>query len=172
MPHDSRIAPSDAAAIRKSQHPTENYLYTGESVTNWGLTVSDPAAFWDLTGNARIRLKTRNSGYRLLHVMLKTADGKWYVSEEGNGESTALIEMDYIPRDLHCRELVMEDRPTNASNRRQPHATRQPLVAAAVARPDLTQVEQIGFTDLMPGGWIPSSSRVAGFEVYGRRTPR
>jgi quinoprotein glucose dehydrogenase len=162
----------DVAAIRKTQHPTENYLYTGESVTNWGLALGDPKSYWDLTGNARIKLRTRNSGYRLLHVMIKTSEGKWFVSEEGNGESTAWVDHDYVFGDLHWRDLAMADVPTNASNRRQPDPARQPLVANAPARPDLAKVDEVGFTDLMPGGWILSSSRVQGIELYGKAVAR
>jgi hypothetical protein len=162
----------DVAAIRKSVHPIENYLYTGESVTNWGLTFSDPAANWDLTRNGKVKLKTRNSGYRFTHLMLKTADGKWYVSEEGAGESTYWTEVEYILPDLHWRALLMTDTPTNASNRRQPDPKRTPIVAMGVARPDLSKVEEIGFTDLMPGGWIPSTTRVNAFDLYGKKVPR
>ncbi len=39
---------------------------------------------------------------------------------------------------------------------------------AWVDRPDLTKVSEIGWTDLMPGGGTPASSRVDWIEVYGR----
>jgi hypothetical protein len=162
----------DVAGIRKSAHPAENYTYTGETVTNWGITLSDPAALWDLSGKGKVMLKTRNSGWRFTHIMLKTADGKWYVSEEGNPESSLWIEREYILADLHWRNLVMADTPTNRSNQRQPIPTRQPIVPASAASPDVTRVEEIGFTDLMPGGWIPSSTRVNAWAVYGKRVPR
>src|SRR5262245_37226027 len=32
----------DVAGIRGTQHPTESYTYTGEAITNWALTLSDP----------------------------------------------------------------------------------------------------------------------------------
>ena len=54
--------------------------------------------------------------------MIKTADGKYFVSEEGSGESTAWIETDYILSNLHWRNLLMTDTPSNASNRRQPES--------------------------------------------------
>ena len=38
-------------------------------------------------------------------------------------------------------------------------------------KPDLTHVEEIGFTDLMRGGGSPASSRVDWIEVYGARRP-
>lgn len=162
----------DVNSIRKSAHPTENYIYTGEAVTNWGLTLGDPEATWNLSRNGMIMLKTRNSGFRRTHIMLKTADGSWYVSEEGNPESNFWIEREYILENLHWRNLMMIDQPTNASNRREPIEGRQPIIPTSVGTPDLTRVVEIGFTDLMPGGWIPASSRVKAWAVYGQRVPR
>jgi hypothetical protein len=162
----------NADEIRKTFHPDEDYTYTGETITNWAITVSDKAVLWDLTGDARVRLKTRNSGYRFLHVVIKTADGRYFVSEEGSGESTAWIETDYIFSDLHWRLLLMTDTPTNASNRRAPDPRRVPIVATAKANPDLSRVDEVGFSDLMPGGWIPATSRVNSFDLWGKPVPR
>jgi hypothetical protein len=162
----------NANEIRKAFHPEEDYTYTGETVTNWALTVSDPASYWNLTRDGRIRLKTRSSGYRFLHVVIKTADGNYFVSEEGAGESTAWIETDYILSDLRWRNLLMTDKPTNASNRRAPDPKRVPIVATSKATPDLSRVEEVGFSDLMPGGWIPSTSRVNAFSLFGKSVPR
>jgi len=162
----------NANEIRKTFHPDEDYTYTGETTTNWAITVSDKTSYWDLTSDGRIRLKTRNSGYRFLHVVIRTADGTYFVSEEGAGESTAWIETDYIFSDLHWRNLMMADKPTNASNRRAPDAKRVPIVATSKAAPDLSRVIEVGFSDLMPGGWIPSTSRVNAFSLYGKAVPR
>jgi len=54
----------DVAGIRKTFHPVEDYTYTGETITNWAITLSDPAALWNLSGNGKVRLTTRNSGDR------------------------------------------------------------------------------------------------------------
>ena len=67
---------------------------------------------------------------------------------------------------------MMTDTPTNASNRRQPDPKRVPIIPTSKATPDLTRVEEVGFSDLMPGGWIPSTSRVASFSVYGKPVAR
>ena len=162
----------NADEIRKTMHPTEDYTYTGETQSNWAITVSDKTNYWDLSREGRFRIKTRNSGYRFTHVVIKTADGKYYASEEGSGESTAWIETDYILSNLHWRNLMMTDTPTNGSNMRQPNPNRVPLIPTSVGTPDLTKVEEIGFSDLMAGGWIPATSRVMFFEVYGRTVPR
>jgi hypothetical protein len=162
----------NADEIRKTMHPTEGYTYTGETTTNWAITVSDKTKLWDLSRDGRMRLKTRNSGYRFTHIVIKTSDGKYYVSEEGSGESTAWIETDYILSNLRWRNLMMTDTPTNASNRRQPNPKRVPIIPTSVGTPDLTKVDEIGFSDLMAGGWIPATTRVNFFEVYGKAIPR
>ena len=158
--------------IRKTFHPDEDYTYTGETIENWALTVSDKTSYWNLTGDGRIRFRTRNSGYRFLHVVIKTADGRYFVSEEGAGESTAWIETDYILSNLRWRNLMMTDTPTNASNRRAPNPKRVPIIPTSPGTPDLARVEEVGFSDLMPGGWIPSTSRVNAFWLYGKAVPR
>jgi hypothetical protein len=164
----------DAKEIRKTTHAAddEHYTYTGETTTNWALTLSDPKNQWDLSGDGRFRMQTRNSGMRTTRVVIKTADGRYFVSEEGNPDSSAWIARDYIFRDLTWRVLMMTDTPTNASNQRQPNPNRVPIIPTVRATPDLTKVEEVGFTDLMEGGWIPSTSRVRSWEVWGKAVPR
>jgi hypothetical protein len=161
-----------ADEIRKTAHPTEDYTYTGETTTNWALTLGDPGSYWDVSGAGRIRLTTRNTGFRVTHVVIKTADGKYFASEEGNPESSAWIARDYIFRDLTWRNLLMTDTPTNASNRRQPNPKRVPIVPTSRGTPDLTRVEEIGFSDLTEGGWIPATTRVLSWEVWGKAVAR
>ena len=164
----------DANEIRKTTHAAddEDYTYTGETTTNWAITLSDPKNYWDLTADGRFRMQTRNSGLRTTHVVIKTADGKYFASEEGNPESSAWITRDYIFRDLTWRALMMTDTPTNASNRRQPNPKRVPIIPLQRATPDLSKVEEVGFSDLMEGGWIPSTSRIRSWEVWGKAVPR
>lgn len=162
----------DTLHIRKTDHPTENYTYTGETLTNWAITLSDPKNYWDLSGIGRIMLRTHNTGMRITHIVIKTADGSYYVSEEGSPDSASWIEREYILSDLHWFNLLMTDHNTNASNRRLPDPNRVPIVPTTPANPNLGRVEEIGFSDLMPGGWIPSTSRVGSWAVYGKDVPR
>ena len=162
----------NASEIRKTMHPADDYTYTGETTTNWAITVSDTTAVWNLAAGGKIRLKTQNTGYRFVHVVIKTADGRYFVSEEGAGESSVWIETEYIFSDLRWRNLLMTDTPTNASNRRQPDPKRTPIIPTSRGTPDLANVDEVGFSDLMAGGWIPATSRVASFSVYGRAVPR
>ena len=162
----------DTAGIRATQHPTEAYTYTGETKTNWLITVSDPKYYYDLSGAGKVMLRTRNSGYRFTHVVIKTLDGNYYASEEGSPESTSWIEREYSLPDLHWRILLMKDTPSNPSNRRQPDPNLVPIIPMGPGKPDLTKVDEVGFSDLMPGGWIPSTSRVNVWKVYGKKVPR
>ena len=67
---------------------------------------------------------------------------------------------------------MMTDTPTNASNRRQPNPKRIPIIPTSRATPDLKNVDEVGFSDLMPGGWIPPTSRVSSFDLFGEAVPR
>lgn len=152
--------------------PIEDYTYSGETRTNWALTVSDPKNIWDLAGAGKLMLRTRNSGYCFTHLVIKTADGKYFASEEGPGESSVWMNVEYVFSDLHWRSLLMTDTPTNASNRRAPDPKLAPIIPQARATPDLTHVQEVGFSDLMPGGWIPSTTRVNALALYGKKNRR
>ncbi len=160
----------DTGGIRKTFHEIEDYTYTGETRNNWMITVSDPANFYDLTLPGKVMLRTRNTGFRLTHIVIKTADGRYFVSEEGSGESRAWMNRDYILADLHWRSLTMVDTLNNA--RRPAAPDRAVIVAAGVATPDLSKVDEIGFTDLMPGGFIPATTRINAWAVYGKKVAR
>ena len=161
----------DVAGIRKTQHPIEDYTYTGETRNTWMITVSDPKNYFDLRLPAKMTLRTRNTGYRQTHIAIRTADGNYFVTEEGSGESSAWMNRDYILSDMHWRSLTMNDTPSGAGPR-TPEPERAVIVAAGVATPDLSKVDEIGFTDLLPGGFIPSTTRVNSLAVYGKRVPR
>jgi hypothetical protein len=161
----------DVAGIRKTQHPTEDYTYTGETRNTWMITVSDSKSHFDLRLPAKMMLRTRNTGYRQTHIAIRTADGKYYVTEEGSGESSAWMNRDYILSDMHWRSLTMEDTPSGGGNRKR-EPERQVIVAAGIATPDLSRVDEIGFTDLLPGGFIPSTTRVNSWAVYGKKVSR
>ena len=154
----------NASEIRKTMHPADDYTYTGETTTNWAITVSDKAHFWDLTG--RGENPPEDTEQRLPVPARRDQDrGRTVLrSEEGSAESSSWIERDYVFSDLHWRNLMMTDTPTNASNRRQPDPKRVPIIPTSKATPDLAKVDEVGFSDLMAGGWIPATSRVASFE--------
>lgn len=78
------------------------------------------------------------------------------VSDESDGPSTDWRVREFNVSDIQWRKLNIEN----------------VIEAEWVDRPDLSRVDEIGFTDLMRGGGSPASSRVDWIEVYGVERPR
>jgi hypothetical protein len=104
----------------------------------------------DLTGAAKIRWRAKQTGFRHLRLIVKLADGKWLVGDIADGPSTDWREREFILADLRWRSLNINTI----------------IEGAWVEKPDLSRVEEIGFTDLMLGGGAPASSRLDWIEVY------
>jgi hypothetical protein len=109
----------------------------------------------DLTGDAKVRWRTRQEGFRRLHLIVKLADGKWYVSDQAESESDKWRVTELLLPSVRWRVLDIAK-----------------VTEGARAAPDLSRVEEIGFTDLMTGGNSRASSRVDWIEVYGKSVPR
>jgi acetyl esterase/lipase len=151
----------DVVGIRKTQHPLEDYTYTGEAPNTWMITVSDPQNYFDLRLPGKVMLRTRNTGYRQTHIAIRTADGRYYVTEEGSGESSAWMNRDYILSDMHWRSLKMEDTPTNLA--RKPDPERAVIVAAGVATPDLSKsTKSVLRTCCLAGSFRPRHASTRG----------
>src|SRR5437868_1350569 len=79
------------AGFRKSHHDTPAddpyYVWDGNCEGNCGITLREKANHVDLTGLAKIRWRTKQSGFRTLHLILKLADGTWLVSDPVEGAS-------------------------------------------------------------------------------------
>lgn len=141
--------------MKKSHHPKPAddpyYIWDGTCTGPCAATLRDKNAFVNLSGPSKIRWRTRQSGFRRLHFVLKLADGTWLVSEQSDGFSSDWREREFIIQDLRWRRFDAQ----------------KILEGAEVEHPDLTRVDEIGWTDLMPGGGTPASSRVDWMEVYG-----
>lgn len=140
-------------SIKKRHHGTPKdayYVYTGFCRSTWALTLTNKNFNADLTGNAVVRVRMRNSGFRQLHVIIKLVNGTWLVSDLSAGSTSLWQFHDFIVKDIKWSLLdikaIVEGNPA--------------------INPDLTQVEEIGFTDLMNGGLSASCSRVDWIEVY------
>lgn len=142
--------------IKKSNHPEipgdPFYIWSGECKSNWAVGLSYRNQRVDLTQGGKIRIRSRQSGFRELRIILKLHTGEWLVSDQYAGETKAWSEKEFLVSEMRWRKLNV-DRITEG---------------AWVQDPDLTQVEDIGFTDLMAGGGTPASSRLDWIEVYGR----
>lgn len=144
------------AGIKKSHHdrPADDpyYIWSGEAEGNWALSLRNPKSQIDLTGLAKIRWRSKQSGFRLLRIILKTAGGQWLVSDQYDPASNDWRIREFNVGDLGWRRLdikkIVEGEWVNA--------------------PDLSRIEEVGFTDLMPGGQSAACSRLDWIEVYGK----
>lgn len=141
--------------IRKSHHdhPSDDpfYVWSGAGGENWAVTLRKKDSYVDLTGASKLRWRTKQSGLRQLHIVLKLADGTWLVSDQGVGPMSDWEESEWTFADFRWHALDIKTITENKS----------------VEAPNLHIVEEIGWTDLMVGGGTPASSRVDWVEVYG-----
>jgi hypothetical protein len=142
--------------LKKSHHekPADDpfYIWTGTCAANCAIALQHKSLQVDLTGQAKIRWRTKQTGFRHLRLILKLADGTWLVSDRCEGPTLDWRESEINIQDVHWRKLKIETIQEEAW----------------VERPDLSRVEQVGWTDLMTGGGTPASSRVDWLEVYGK----
>jgi len=133
--------------IKKSHHDTPAddpyYVWSGDADGNWAVSLRHRSACVDLAGQARVRWRAKQSGFRQLRILLKTADGAWLVSDQADGESP----------DWRVREFD--------------------LAAVRWRSLDIERVTEGGWAkapDLTRGGGTPASSRLDWIEVYGLRS--
>src|SRR5436190_2045797 len=109
--------------------------WTGMCTGPCGLTLRDKTNFVDLTGLARIKWVTKMSGLHQVHPLIKLASGTLLVGDFADGTTT-----DWQEREFSLSGMKW--------------FTVDPVLAvtkgAAVANPDLTKVDEVGFIDLMP----------------------
>jgi hypothetical protein len=154
----------DKAGTRISDQTYNNnitYAMTLLCTSNCAITLRDKNNDVDLTGLATIRWRTRISGFHYLHPIVKLADGRWLIGDKTSSLSTNWVESEIQVVDVRWRNLDIAN-----------------VVEASdgywVDYPDLSKVEEIGFTDLMRGAGHGSGggSRLDWIEVYGKPVPR
>jgi hypothetical protein len=147
-------------SMKKSNHdrPVDDpfYVWSGLCNGNWALTLKDPGSFVDLSEYAKIKWRTKQSGFRCLRILLKLADGTWLVSDQCDRRS-----VDWRIREFNISDIKWYTLDIGTITERQP-----------VDNPDLTKVDEIGFKDLMAGGRSAACSRVDWIEVYGKTVNR
>jgi hypothetical protein len=146
--------------VKKSHHPQPAddpyYIWDGMCEGNCALTLRHKASFVDLTSRAKIRWRSRQAGFRQARILLKLADGTWLVSDQSDGPAGDWRESEFLIADIRWRKLDVNK-----------------LVEGKWAeKPDLTKVDEIGWSSLMPGGESVACTRVDWIEVYGRAVKR
>jgi len=145
--------------IKKSFHDFKpkdpHYIWSGLCRGNWALSLRRKDSDVDLTAG-KVRWRAKQSGFRMLRVVVKTAAGKWLVSDAADGASD----------DWRVRELDLDEVGWRELN------IEKVVEGRVVEGPDLSRVEAVGFTDLMSGGRSIACSRLDWIEVYGPAVPR
>ncbi|MGW9684692.1 hypothetical protein [Flagellimonas sp. 2504JD1-5] len=145
----------DSGQLKKSHHDTPKddpyYVWSGLCRSTWAVTLKHRSKHVDLSKFGKIKWRSKQSGFRQLRIVLKLADGTWLVSDASDGPSADWRIREFNISDITWKALDME------------------LIVETklVQNPDLSKVEAVGWTDLMPGGNSDACSRVDWIEVYG-----
>jgi hypothetical protein len=124
--------------------------------SNWALTLKDPGSYVDLSEFAKIKWRTKQSGFRCMRILLKLADGTWMVSDQCDNRFGDWRIREFNISDINWYTLDIKS------------ITEQ----KSIVNPDLTKVDEIGITDLMAGGRSVACSRLDWIEVYGKAVKR
>jgi len=143
-------------SIKKSHHekPVDDpyYIWSGLCLGNWMVTLKHKKNNVDLSGFAKIRWRTKQFGFRELRIAIKLADGNWLISNQFDGASK-----DWRVKEFNIQDIVWHKLDVNR------------IAETGIAKnPNISNVEEIGFTDLMPGGKSAACSRIDWIEVYGK----
>jgi len=144
-----------------------NFLWTGLTPGPWAVAFKERSNYVDLSGLGKIRWRTEQTGYHALHPIVKLADGTWLVGEYAEGWTPDWHESEFWPSWIRWRRLDINKVVEGPTGTRYENGRWE-------ANPDLSKVDEIGFTDLMggsghgQGGW----SRIDWFEVYGSPVKR
>jgi hypothetical protein len=135
------------------------HLWTGLCEQLCAAALRDKENFVDLSGLAMIRWVTKVSGLHQVHPIVKLADGTWLVGDHADGSTKDWHDDEFSLADVRWLKLNIAKVVTTGD---------------WVSNPDLSKVDEVGFTDLMPGsghgpgGW----SDVGKIEVYGKPVKR
>ena len=138
------------------------YVMTLLCESNCAITLRDKNNDVDLSGLATIKWRTRVSGFHYLRPIVKLASGQWLVGDKGTaGPSTSWVDSEIQLVDVRWRNLEIDQVVEGRDG-------------YWVDFPDLSRVEEIGFTDLMRGAGHGSGggSRLDWIEVRGKPVPR
>lgn len=147
-------------SLKKSNHekPIDDpfYVWSGLCLDNWMVTLKHKKQNVDLTGYAKIKWRSKQYGFRQLRITLKLADGTWLISDQFDGAAK-----DWRIKEFNLQEIIWYKLDVDR------------IAEIGIAKnPDLSNVVEIGFTDLMPGGKSASCSRLDWIEVYGKPVKR
>jgi hypothetical protein len=137
------------------------FVMTLLCTSNCAVALRDKKNNVDLTGLAKMRWRTRENGFHFVRPIVKLANGNWLVGDHSAGFSVDWVESEISFADVRWRNLDID----NVVEARD---------GKWVDNPDLSNVEEIGFTDLMRGSGhgMGGGSRIDWIEIYGKPVAR
>lgn len=153
-------------SIKKRHHGTATdayYVFTGFCRSTWALALASKISYADLSGDAVVRCRLRNSGFRALHLIIQTASGNWFVSDLAAEPSSVWRVHDFVIKDIKWSLL-------NIGTVTPGNVVDDPVLHYGTHWLNMT--DKIGFTDLMNGGLSAACSRVDWIEVYANPVKR
>jgi len=147
-------------SLKKSNHekPVDDpyYIWSGLCLGNWMVTLKHSSQNVDLRNYAKVKFCSKQTGLRELRITLKLNNGDWLISDLSAGSSSDWRIWEFNFMDISWHKLDAES-----------------IVSVGLENdPDLSNIEAIGFTDLMPGAKSKACSRLDWIEVYGKPVPR
>ena len=150
---------------RPSPKDDPTFLFWGPCFTPCAVALRNKNSFVDLTDLAKIKWRTKQTGYHNMQLIVKTADGKWYIGDYMEGPSTDWLEREFSIIDMRWKELDVDSVTTRGNG-------------AYVQTPDLSKVDEVGVASLAAGAisnaghGSSSAARLDWLEVYGRPVKR
>jgi hypothetical protein len=137
------------------------HIFTGMCEQTCAMAVREKKSFVDLSGLGRIRWSVKVSGPHRIHPIVKLADGTWLLGEHTDGNELDFNLSEFNLAEMRWIKLDIDRVVTRG----------QWLSASAV---DFAKVDEVGFTDLMPGAGHGDGgfSDMGWMEVYGKPVPR
>jgi hypothetical protein len=150
---------------RQSPLDDPTFVFWGPCNTPCALAFRDRNNYVDLTDLAKIKWRTKQTGYHNMQLIIKTADGKWYIGDYQEGPSTDWLEREFSIIDLRWKEFDEANVTTKGNG-------------WFVATPDLSRVDEVGVASLASGAvgngghGASSAARLDWIEIYGRPVRR
>jgi len=135
------------------------HVWTGLCLPSCAVTLKLKDSYADLSGKARIKWYSKTSGFHQIRPVVKLADGTLLA-----GDFIDAYTFDYRTVEFYLAEVrwLTLDAATLTGK------------GSLLPTVDLSQVDEIGFVDLMPGSGhgFGGFSNVGWIEVYGKPVPR
>lgn len=145
----------------------QTLVWTGVVQGPWAVMFKEKNNYLDLRNTAHVHWRTRPRAFKELRLVVKLADGTMLASDRFEPVSTYSHESEVYFTDILLwrpinPETMMEAKPKQGAGQ-------------FVYLPDLSKVDEIGFTDLGPGaghGAVGGNVAIDWMEVYGQPVKR